>query len=134
MTLPSGKNKNHDEFRDGLDLFNGGRFFDAHEVLEAVWRGLPRDASSRSPRRHLRRHVRGMVQLAVAFHHESRHNLVGGRSVLERALRNLDGADSSFPDLDLERLRCDMADWLQHLSGTGPRPRNPQISERKLLC
>jgi hypothetical protein len=75
-----------------------------------------------------------MVQLAVAFHHQSRNNLVGGRSVLERALRNLDGADSSFPDLDLDRLRSDMADWLEHLSGSRPRPPNPQIFTRNPSC
>jgi uncharacterized protein len=128
MTLPPDK---HDEFRRGLDLFNRARFFDAHEVLEDVWRALPRDGPRHhAPSRHLRRHVQGMVQLAVAFHHESRGNRVGARSVLERALRNLDGADNSFPDLDLDWLRSDAADWLQHLSGVGPRPTNPRIAQR----
>ncbi len=122
----------NDDFLRGLDLFNRAHFFDAHEVLEDVWRSLPRDGpSSRSSRQHLRRHVQGMVQLAVAFHHESRNNLVGARSVLERALRNLDDADSSFPDLNLDRLRSNMANWLQYLSGVGPRPANPHIFHRK---
>src|SRR5258708_31879446 len=56
-----------------------------------------------------------MVQLAVAFHHASTGNLVGARSVLKRALRNLNGADSSFPELDLDRLRSDLAPWQQYL-------------------
>jgi predicted metal-dependent hydrolase len=125
--------KSKDEFRMGLDLFNRSHFFDAHEVLEDVWRALPRNVPhGRSLQQPLRRHVQGMVQLAVAFHHESKRNFVGARSVLERALRNLDGANSSFPDLDLDRLHSDMADWLRHLSGVGPRPANPHIFNREL--
>jgi predicted metal-dependent hydrolase len=103
---------NHSDFNRGVDLFNRAHFFDAHEVLEDVWRALPRDQPSR---RHLRLHLQGLVQLAVAFHHESKGNLVGARSVLERAMRNLNGADSSFPDLDLDRLRADLALWRRYL-------------------
>ena len=92
----------------GLDLFNRAHFFDAHEVLEDVWREAPLHSLSR-------RHLQGMVQLAVAFHHHSKGNLVGARSVLERAMRNLHGADSSFPELDLDRLRAELVPWRQHL-------------------
>jgi predicted metal-dependent hydrolase len=96
------------ELQNGVVLFNAGRFFDAHEVLEDVWREAPRQ----SP---LRRHLQGMVQLAVAFHHQSKGNQVGARSVLERAMRNISGADSSFPNLDLDRLRAELACWREHL-------------------
>jgi len=108
MTMPP----NNRDFNRGIDLFNRAHFFDAHEVLEDVWRSLPRD---RPWRRHLRLHLQGMVQLAVAFHHESKGNHVGARSVLERALRNLNGADSSFPELDLVRLRAELELWRRHL-------------------
>jgi predicted metal-dependent hydrolase len=108
MTKPP----NHEEMDRGLDLFNRAHFFDAHEVLEDVWRSIPRDRPSAG---HLRLHVQGMVQLAVAFHHQSKGNQVGARSVLERALRNLNGADSSFPELDLDRLRAELALWQRFL-------------------
>ena len=103
----------------GLNLFNLSRYFDAHEALEDLWWSLPRD-------RPLRRHLQGLVQLAVAFHHQSTGNLVGALSVLERALRNLTGADKSFPELDLERLRADLEVWRRYLdsenkSGTPAR-------------
>ena len=122
--------------RHGVALFNHAHFFDAHEVLEDVWRSIPRDGPRHRPSRrrlrpHLRLHVQGLVQLAVAFHHESKGNLVGARSVLERALRNLKGADSSFPDLDFDQLRAELADWQKHLAGAGPRPKIPQIVTRK---
>jgi predicted metal-dependent hydrolase len=110
-------------FREGIDLFNCSQFFDAHEVLENVWRLLPRAHA-------MRRHMQGMVQLAVAFHHESTGNPVGARSVLERARRNLSGADISFPQLDLDRLRADLVNWSEHLAGAAPRPQAPRIFMR----
>jgi len=114
------------DFTRGLDLFNRAHFFDAHEVLEDVWRALPHDRPSRL-------HMQGIVQLAVAFHHESKGNLVGARSVLERALRNLDGADHSFPELDLDRLRTELADWQKHFAGATLRPKLPHIVKRKIV-
>ena len=93
----------------GLALFNSARFFDAHEALEDVWREAPRHS-------HLRRHLQGLVQLAVAFHHQSTGNLVGARSVLERALRNVEGAEESFPEVDWERLRTSLKPWREYLA------------------
>ncbi len=104
---------NNTEINKGVSLFNRTHFFDAHEVLEDVWNSVPRNRPSG---RHLRQHVQGMVQLAVAFHHQSKGNHLGARSVLERAMRNLDGADSSFPDLDLDRLRAELVLWRQYLA------------------
>ena len=104
------------DFQHGLALFNRGHFFDAHEALEDVWRSIP-------PATLLRRQVQGLVQLAVAFHHESTGNRVGARSVLDRALRNLEGADRSFPDLDFDRLRTDLKHWQKHLGGIGSTAR-----------
>ena len=103
---------NSTEVNRGVSLFNRAHFFDAHEVLEDVWNSVPRDHPSG---RHLRQHVQGMVQLAVAFHHQSKGNYVGARSVLERALRNLNGADGSFPGLDLARLRAELEIWRRYL-------------------
>src|ERR1700716_4279420 len=100
MTMPH----NSGDFGRGLDLFNRAHFFDAHEVLEDVWRALPRDWP-------LRRHLQGMVQLAVAFHHESKGNHVGARSVLEDAMCNISGADRSLPDIDFDRLRAELETW-----------------------
>src|ERR1700687_1753054 len=114
---------NKTEFNRGLGLFNRAHFFDAHEVLEDVWRPLPRGLSSG---RDLRLHVQGVIQLAVAFHHQSKGNHVGARSVLERAVRNINGADTSFPHLDLDRLRAELEIWQRYLD----RPGSP--GDRKL--
>ena len=92
-----------------LALFNSARFFEAHEALEDLWREAPSSAP-------LRRHLQGLVQLSVAFHHQSTGNLVGASSVLERALRNLEGGEESFPALDFARLRVDLSLWSRHIN------------------
>jgi hypothetical protein len=126
------------DFKRGLDLFNQAHFFDAHEVLEVLWRPLPRNSAAQA---RLRLHVQGMIQLAVAFHHQSTGNRVGALSVLQRALRNLKGAERSFPQFDFDRLRTESALWEQYLerrvaarakkSGGHPSPALPKIRRRR---
>jgi predicted metal-dependent hydrolase len=106
-----------------LELFNRGQFFDAHEVLEDVWRALPRASAAK-------KHLQGLVQLAVAVHHASRGNFRGAKSVLDRAMRNLDGAETSLPALDLGLLRADIAEWQKHLANSGPLLTAPRITQR----
>jgi uncharacterized protein len=106
----------HDShMRRGLALFNSGHFFDAHEALEDVWQGAPRHS-------HRRRHLQGLVQLAVAFHHQSTGNLVGARSVLERALRNVEGAEESFPEVNWRHLRTSLRPWRDYLAEARRNP------------
>ena len=111
------------DLKASLRLFNDGQFFDAHEALEDLWREAPRTDPAK-------KHLQGLVQLAVAFHHESRGNLRGAKSVLDRALRNLAGSDDSCPDLDLARLRRDLEGWQAHLTHRTPRPTTPKIVPR----
>ena len=102
-------------WQHGLALFNSGHFFDAHEALEDVWREARRHS-------HRRRHLQGLVQLAVAFHHQSSGNLVGARSVLERALRNIEDAEESLPEVDWKRLRMSLKPWREYLAEARRKP------------
>jgi predicted metal-dependent hydrolase len=106
-----------------LDLFNQAKFFEAHEALEDLWRGL-------SPSNPAKKHLQGLTQLAVAFHHESRGNLRGAKSVLDRALRNLAGAEVSFPNIELEQFHRDLTAWQSYLAHRKQRPGQPQITWR----
>ncbi len=73
------------DYRHGLELFNRQEFFDAHEVLEDVWREAP------GPEK---KFLQGLIQVAVGLHHFSTGNRVGAQSLLARAHRNL----SAYPD------------------------------------
>lgn len=68
------------DFRRGISLLNAGEYFQAHEVLEDVWRAAAA---------HDKRFFQGLTQLAVALHHYSRGNVDGAKSLLERSRRNL---------------------------------------------
>lgn len=120
LPFASSRTTHERHFRHALDLFNSARFFDAHEALEDVWREAPRHTA-------LRRHLQGLVQVAVAFHHQSTGNRVGARSVLARALRNLQGAEASFPDLELDQLRTQLAAWQEFLAKDEPGGQAPPL-------
>ena len=72
------------EEQDGLaeaaSLFNAGRYFEAHEVLERLWlaaEGLDRDL------------YQGVLQVAVGLHHEARGNRKGAASMLAKGVSRL---------------------------------------------
>lgn len=64
-----------DPIQEGIRLFNDRYFFEAHEVLEGVWReehGEPRIF------------LQGLIQISAAYHHTQNGNMVGAVTLLER--------------------------------------------------
>jgi hypothetical protein len=88
-------------FRHGIDLLNRGEFYDAHEVLEDVWRAC---AGAE------KKFLQGLIQLAVGMHHHSRGNDVGARSLLARAARNLREYPDEFMGIPLSRVLQSIAE------------------------
>jgi hypothetical protein len=64
----------------GIDHFNRGEFFDAHEVWEDVWR--EREGPDRS-------FLQGLIQMVTALHHFERGNLKGARALVESGTDHL---------------------------------------------
>jgi len=56
-------------FRDGVSLFNGGRYWHAHEAWETLWRAAPDDG---------REFYQGLIQIAAGLLHLQRRNRGGG--------------------------------------------------------
>jgi uncharacterized protein len=69
------------QYLRGIELFNAGKYFECHEVLEEIW------LSSQGVEREFF-HV--LIQVAVALHHFQRGNLKGMQSVYGRAQRKFD--------------------------------------------
>src|SRR5882762_10496727 len=92
--------------RRGIELFNSAEFFEAHEVLEDVWRAAPEPE---------RKFLQGLIQVAVALHHHSRGNLVGCRSLLARAGRNLSAYPAQHGSLNLAALLRALTEWREAL-------------------
>lgn len=91
----------------GVELFNAGRFFDAHEALETAWRAESGE---------IRYLYQGILQVGVGYYHIQRGNPLGARKLLTSALDYL----ARFPDecqgVDVARLRADarrVLDWLE---------------------
>ena len=103
----------------GIRLFNQGDFFEAHEVLEDVWRAAPEPD---------KKFLQGLIQVAVALHHHSKGNLVGARSLLQRAARNLAFYPESYGGVNVAKLLCELSGWQAYLKDGASRvPPLPQI-------
>ena len=105
-------------YQRGLELFNRGEFFDAHEVLEDVWRTAPAEE---------KKFLQGLIQVAVGLHHHSRGNLVGARSLLARAQKNLSVYPACHGGIDLAGLRAQVEGWVEALNRKGEVPAPPHI-------
>jgi predicted metal-dependent hydrolase len=69
-----------DPFKLGLDHIRAGRFFEAHEELELVWRAATPEE---------RDFYQGLVHVAVAWYQAGRGRPVATASQLEKAARRL---------------------------------------------
>jgi len=105
-------------YERGIALFNRGEFFEAHEVLEDVWRAAPAAE---------RKFLQGLIQIAVALHHHSRGNSVGARSLLARAVGNLNCYPEEFAGIELAMLRGSLRAWQVALENGTPPPALPQV-------
>ena len=110
--------KSNDRYGTGIQLFNTGEFFEAHEVLEDVWREAP--ASEKQ-------FLQGLIQVAVALHHHSQGNLVGARSVLERAARNLGAYADTHAGFNIAELLCELSEWQCYLNNGSAAPPLPRV-------
>jgi predicted metal-dependent hydrolase len=104
-------------YREGLEAFNSGRFFEAHELWEDVWRETPEPD---------KRFLQGLIHVAAAFHHHSRANLLGTRRQLERGLRKLAGFPDVHRGLEIEPIRAAAREWVAAIvSEEIPKNMNP---------
>jgi uncharacterized protein len=106
------------ELQHGITLFNAAQFFEAHEVLEDVWRDAP------APER---KFLQGLIQVSVALVHYSRGNPIGCRSVMQRARRNLSAYPEDHGGLDLRALRKCLDQWCAAMDHARPVPPFPRF-------
>jgi uncharacterized protein len=102
----------------GIRLFNSGAYFEAHEVLEDVWRAAPTRE---------KKFLQGLIQVAVGLHHHSKGNIVGARSLLGRATKNLSGYPEDFGGIHLPELLHSLAQWQHALAESKSVPPSPRF-------
>ena len=111
---------NHEEnrlFRKGLEAFNSGHFYDAHEHWEEVWLETP------NPEKMF---LQGLIQVAAAFHHYSRSNRQGTENLLLAGLAKIERFPHPHRGLELEPLRVAVRRWLAALK-VGESPAKSEI-------
>jgi len=67
-------------FREGIALFNGARYWHAHEAWETLWRSAAEEE---------RPFYQGLIQLAAGLFHLQRRNARGARTKLAEGLAKL---------------------------------------------
>ncbi len=82
----------------GLELFNSGRYFEAHEELESAWR------AEKGPIRDL---YRGILQVGVGYYHIQRGNNRGALKMFKRCRQWLDLYPDECCGINLRQLRLD---------------------------
>ena len=98
-------------FLEGVNHFNAGEFFEAHEVWEDLWMECPAAE---------RRFVQALIQAAVAVYHLARQ-LRGARRLFHSGRRYMEPYRPAYMGLDVADF---WGEWRRTSPGTG-RPREP---------
>jgi predicted metal-dependent hydrolase len=106
------------DIKEGVDLFNRAEFFDAHEVLEDIWRAAPQEE---------KKFLQGIIQVAVALYHHGNGNSIGACSVLRRAFRNLSRYPEGYGGIQLADLLRSVSAWQRAMDEGKPVPQFPKI-------
>jgi uncharacterized protein len=110
-------------FRKGLEAFNSGHFYEAHEHWEEVW------LETSDPEKMF---LQGLIQVAAAFHHYSRSNRQGTQNLLQAGLTKVERFPHAYGGLELEPLRVAVRRWLAALRD-GKDPTKDEIPRIKWL-
>ncbi len=82
-------------FRRGVALFNGGRYWHAHESWETLWRAAPDDE---------RDFYQGLILVAAGLLHLQRRNLRGARNKLSEGVDKLARYEPSYRGIFVNEL------------------------------
>ena len=82
--------------RDGIEYFNGERFWEAHEAWEGAWK------QCEGAEKLL---VQGIILVAVAFAHSQKNDAGIGISMFGRALEKIGGHTGRYHGIDVDRVK-----------------------------
>ena len=103
----------HPRARQGILLFNQGKYFEAHEELEAAWK---------EERGRIRGLYQGILQAGVTYLHITRGNYAGALKVYGRSMKWLNDWPETCRGVDVGQLRKDLViamDAVNRLGETG---------------
>ena len=99
----------HDRlFRQAAALFNGVRYWHAHEAWETLWRAAPDED---------RDLYQGLIQVAAGLLHLRRRNVRGARNKLREGLEKLRGYGPAYHGIFINELIGEAKRLLDDLDG-----------------
>lgn len=106
-------------FQEGIELFNRGEFFAAHETWEEIWRSTTPEP---------RELFQGLVQVAAALHQIlDLRRTIGPRNTLAKARSHLELYAPVASGLDVATLLESVRRWQEWVEREGERPVAPKI-------
>jgi Domain of unknown function (DUF309) len=106
-----------ENWKAGIDHFNSGRYWEAHEAWERDWLTLPREEKL---------HIQILIQLAGVLFLIEKERVSGARSLLETALakmvllNELGGVSEIFPRVEILDLEMGLTELEELLRTSGP--------------
>lgn len=88
----------HEQYREGLRLFNEEDFFECHEVFEELW-----SESQGNDKKFLQ----GMIQAAVALFHFGNENFGGAKKLYHSSRQRLEVLGDEYMGIALSRFLMD---------------------------
>jgi len=98
--------------RLGIDLYNAGHYWNAHEAWEQVWLDAGQE---------VRAFYQGLIQVTAAFVHVGRNEYPGSVRLLEAGIEKLRRYPGSFLGVDVASLRDGAEAALAALLALGPK-------------
>ena len=95
----------------GIEQFNQGFFFQAHETWEDLWLQSPWP---------VRQFLQGLIQIAAGLVHFVRHEYPGTVRLMGFGLEKIEAFPEGYMRIDTVRLVAEVRRALEGLSGLGP--------------
>ena len=99
LPMPDGAHALH----RAIELFNAGRYEEAHEGFEVLWESTQDERSD---------FYKGLIQASIALYHYERGNLAGAAKLYSGHRRLLGRYSPSFEGVDVGALLADMQRFL----------------------
>ena len=109
-------------YRKFFSLWAEGKFFEAHEILESLWRGTKGEE---------REFYHGLIQLAASLVHFQKGNLAGAQALFRTASQYLKPYLPNYRGVPLAKV---LKDFQQFLEIVSKNPGQPSFAKEKLPC
>lgn len=93
-------------FKDGVTLFNEGKFYESHEEIEVIW--LKSEGEEKL-------FLQALIITAGGFCHIKKSRFYPAYKALSKAILKFSQCQKTFFGLDINQLKVSLIEWVQFL-------------------